>query len=78
MPIKSYLAFPQKGKLTELADALSRTPGCEVTPAENQELVVLVTDTANEVEEKALEQRLHAIDALLSLALVSGFQDPEG
>lgn len=77
MPIKSYLAFPQPGKLAELANALKRTSGCEVTPAANQALLLLVTDTANAEEEKALERRLQAIESLLALTLVAGFQDPE-
>lgn len=76
MPIKSYLAFPQAGKLAELADALKRTPGCEVTPATNQALLLLVTDTANAAAEKALERRLQALESLLALTLVAGFQDP--
>lgn len=76
MPIKSYLAFPQKGKLAELTDTLRHTAGCEVTAAENQELLILVTDTADEAAEKVLERRLQAIETLMALTLVAGFQDP--
>ena len=75
MPIKSYLAYPVRGRRDELAAALRRLPGCQVVPAVNQELIVLVTDTPDETAEEALETALAAVPALEGLGLVAGLGD---
>ncbi len=77
MPIKSYLAYPVFRGKTALQRALAAMPECEVMPATNQDLLVLITDTADEEAEKRLAQQLHAIDSLQCLALVSGYSDPK-
>ena len=73
MPIKSYLAHPHQGKKRELFDALSKLKSCEVIPAENKEVIVLVTDTKNEIEENILKEKLESIESLRLFAMVSGF-----
>lgn len=75
MIIKSYLVFPASGRLTELERAINSIPGCEATPSTNRELLVLVTEAADEAAEKHLEKSLHAIAALQTLTLVSGHND---
>ncbi|HEY7204374.1 MAG TPA: hypothetical protein VIA61_08770 [Methylomirabilota bacterium] len=72
MPIKSYLAYPAKGRRDELAAALRRLGGCEVLPAVNRDLLVLVTDTPHEAADDSLQSALAAIPALEALALVAG------
>ena len=73
MPIKSYLAHPHEHKKGELLLALSKLKHCEAIPAENKDVIVLVTDTENELEEQKLKEKLEAITSLRSVALVSGF-----
>src|SRR5262245_33911115 len=67
MPIKSYLAHAFHGRREELARALRGLPGCAVLSATNQDLVVLVTDTADGAAEQALEDRLGRVPGLQCL-----------
>ncbi|MCK5441959.1 MAG: hypothetical protein KAJ23_08720 [Maribacter sp.] len=73
MPVKSYLAHPHEGKKSELLSALSEIECCEVIPAENKDVIVLVTDTANEIEENILKEKLEAIESIKLFSMVSGF-----
>jgi nitrate reductase NapAB chaperone NapD len=77
MPIKSYLAHAISGKREELVKALKRFDQCEVIPAENEDILALVTDTPNEKEEELLKERIEAIKSLKLLSLVSGFETPQ-
>jgi len=77
MPVKSYIAHAMKGKKDELMQALMRFEQCEVVPAENQEILALITDTVDEVEEEKLKQKIEAIQSLKLLSLVSGFNTPQ-
>ncbi|MCH9659451.1 MAG: hypothetical protein K0U54_00925 [Bacteroidetes bacterium] len=77
MPIKSYLAHAFTGKKEELLGALQKINQCEVVPAKNEDVIVLVTDTSNEIEEETLKERIEAIDSLKILSLVSGFNPPQ-
>lgn len=77
MPIISYLAHPQEGKKDELFKALSTMDQCEVIPAENKNLLIVVTDTETDNEQDDLKERIEAIESLKLLALVSGFNTPK-
>lgn len=77
MPIKSYLAHAISGKREELVKALKRFDQCEVIPAENEDILALVTDTSNEKEEELLKEKIEAIKSLKLLSLVSGFETPQ-
>ena len=77
MPIKSYLAHPQDGKKADLINALSNMANCEVIPAENKDLLIVVTDTNTLTEDEQLKEAIEAIDSLKLLALVSGFDTPK-
>jgi nitrate reductase NapAB chaperone NapD len=75
MPIKSYLVYPTQGKQADLEAQLRTLPECEVLPATNHELLVLITDTNDETAEKVLEAKLKEIETLQCLALVAGYSD---
>ncbi len=77
MPIKSYLAHPHEGRKNELIEIISKLPFFEVTPAENQEIIIIVTDTETSVQEDKLKLTLEGIDSLNLLAMVSGFNTPK-
>jgi hypothetical protein len=76
VPIKSYLAYPARGRRDELAAVLRALPGCcRVIPAVNEDLLVVVTDTPDEATEEALQAALARVEGLESLALVAGLGD---
>lgn len=77
MPIKSYLAHPIDGKKEELIKVLSQFKECEVLPAKNENILVVVTETANDTEDQKLKETLETIKSLKLLALVSGFNTPK-
>ena len=73
MPVKSYLAHPQEGKKTDLVKALSLISNCDIFPAENENLLIIVTETETKEEEENLEKKIESIESLKLLAMVSGF-----
>lgn len=77
MPIKSYLAHPHEGKKEELINAISTIAECEVIPAENKDVLVVVTETDSKIQEENLKEKLEAITSLKLLAMVSGFNTPK-
>ncbi len=74
MPIKSYLVYPHAGKKEHLINAL-KDQMCEVIPAENKELLIVVTDTKDQNEEDNLLRSLNEIESLDHYTLVAGFKD---
>lgn len=77
MAIKSYLAHPLSGQKEQLINELSSLKNCEIIPAENKEVVVLVTETENDEEDKKLKEHIETFNSLKLLALVSGFNTPK-
>ncbi len=77
MPITSYLVHPHEGKKTELTQVLLQLEQCEVIPAENKDILILVTDTDNKNQEALLKEKIEAISSLKLLAMVSGFNTPK-
>ena len=75
MPIKSYLAYPVAGGRDALAAVLRAMPGCQVIPAVNRDLLVVVTDTPDDASEVALGETLAALELLQGLALVTGIAE---
>lgn len=76
MPVFSYLAYPKRGAKEQLLKDLVAMDYCEATPADNQEILILVTDTPNEDEEKALQEKLKKLNSLESLGMTFGHVDP--
>jgi nitrate reductase NapAB chaperone NapD len=76
MGICSYLVIPRPGETDALCQQLSVMPGCEVTPAVDHELLVLVTDTPDRDEENRLRHRIEGLDGIQALVLTFGEVDP--
>ncbi len=72
MPVFSYLAYPKNGAKQELLNDLAVLEFCEVTPAENENILILVTDTPDEETEKALQKKLKELKTLESLGMTFG------
>ncbi len=72
MPILSYLVLPQAGAMEQLCADLSAMECCEIIPSDNQEVVVLVTDTPDEETEKTLQKTLKTLPSLQSISMTFG------
>ncbi len=75
MPVFSYLAYPVQGAKEELLNDLAAFDYCEATPAENEEILILVTDTPDEKTEKELQKKLKKLKTLKSLGMTFGHTD---
>jgi nitrate reductase NapAB chaperone NapD len=75
MPIFSYLAYPVKDALEDLRDDLSALSHCEVIPADREQVLILLTDTPDEKEEKQLQNKLKKLSSLEFLGLTFGHAD---
>ena len=77
MPVFSYLAYPAAcGKNVLIAD-LTALNYCQVIPAENADLVILVTDTPDTKTEQHLQEQLHELPSLQELSMTFGHADQE-
>ncbi len=72
MPILSYLVLPRDGAMDQLCADLSTMEYCEIIPADNQEVVVLVTDTPDDKVEKNLQESLKKLPSLHSISMTFG------
>ena len=75
MPVFSYLAYPEAGAKDQLLKDLESLQYCEATPAKNQNLLILLTDTPNQDAEKQLQKQLKALKSLQSLSMTFGHTD---
>ena len=75
MPVFSYLAYPKQGAKQQLMKDLAALDYCETTPADNEEILILVTDTPDEEQEKALQKKLKSLKSLESLGMTFGHVD---
>ena len=72
MPVFSYLAYPEKGAKEQLLKDLTALRYCEATPADNEDVLILLTDTPDDETEKALQTQLKALESLQSLGMTFG------
>lgn len=75
MPIFSYLAIPVGGAKEALCAELASLKYCQVIPAANHDVAVLVTDTPDETTEEALQENLKNLQFLQSLSLAFGYDE---
>jgi len=70
MPIMSYIAYPNTLGKEQLVIDLNAIDKCGVNPSMNKDIIILVTDTASDEEEKELQEKLKKVDSLSCLSLV--------
>jgi len=75
MPVFSYVAIPRAGAKDTLSEELGAIEYCEVTPAENDEVLLLVTDSPDQGAEERLQVSLKALTSLDSLHMSFGCND---
>ncbi len=77
MPIFSFLAYPENNMKQQLTEELAALEYCEVTVAEKEDVLILVTDTPDEETNKKLTEKIKALDSLQSLSMTFGHTDLE-
>lgn len=77
MPVFSYLAYPVRGAKEQLIKDLATLDYCEATPADNEEILILVTDTPDEDTEKALKEKFKGLKSLETLGMTFGHTDSQ-
>lgn len=75
MPVFSYLVYPVKGEKQTLLKALATLDHCDVVAADQQEILILVTDTPDDEVERALQDRLKSLPSLQSISMAFGHRD---
>ncbi len=45
MPVFSYLVYPKRGAKQDLLNELTALDFCEAMPADNENILILITDT---------------------------------
>ena len=68
MPVFSYIAYPVNGAKTKLLKDLKAMDYCEVEPADNKDILILITDTPDEKQEKILQQKLKNLNYETNIA----------
>lgn len=74
MPIKSYIAIPKHGKKAKLLGELDSLKGCETVPAENKEVIVVITETESDEQDKTMQDNLNTLEYLAHLTMVAGYE----
>ncbi len=75
MPILGYIASSRSGAKQELLQDLNALQYCEAYPADNADILILVTDTPDKNTEEQLQKRLKGIKSLESLSMTFGYND---
>ncbi len=75
MPVCSYVVFPQPGQIRELATELAGLPGCSAEVPEQGDVLVLVTDTVTDAQERALQADLREMDGIQCMVMTFGAPD---
>ncbi|HSH05258.1 MAG TPA: hypothetical protein VLL52_22270 [Anaerolineae bacterium] len=75
MIVKSYLIYPLPQQKSSLQDKLQQFPQCDVIPATNQDLLVLVTATDNQTDDETLYTQIKHLPQIQVITLISGHND---
>ncbi|MDZ7639434.1 MAG: chaperone NapD [Bryobacterales bacterium] len=73
--IQSFLVYTKPGHRADVAAALAAMPGMEATAADNEDLVILVTESEGKAATQSLERALEALEGVDGFALVAGYSE---
>jgi nitrate reductase NapAB chaperone NapD len=73
--IQSFLVYTKPGCKAEVSALLAQIPGSEALPADNADLVILVTESGAKAETQSLERAIESLDGVDGFALVAGYSD---
>jgi nitrate reductase NapAB chaperone NapD len=72
MPVFSFLAYPKANMKEQLIQDLSRMSYCDVQSAENEDVLILLTDTPDEESSTDLINTVKELESLQSLNMTFG------
>ena len=75
MNVCSYLVHVRPGTAEAVTGTLNALPGCDAVPAENRDLVILVTETPDKQTDKDLTEQIQSLNDIECLALTFGAQE---
>jgi len=75
MPVFSFLAYPEDNMKEQLIKDLSDLDYCDIKAADNNDVLILVTDTPDEVTNKELLTTIKNLTSLQSLSMTFGHAD---
>ncbi len=75
MPVFSFLAYPETKMKDQLVHDLSQMEYCDVKVSENEDVLILLTDTPNEETNKDLINSIKELNSLQSLSMTFGHTD---
>lgn len=73
MTIRSYLVLVRPGQRDAVAERLRAMPDCDVIPAENRDVIVVVSETPAVEADAMLEERLSGVEGVAGVSLVAGY-----
>ena len=74
MGVRSFLVYVAADARDTVTRTLEDDPTCEVYPAENHGVIVVVSDLDDREAEEALDERLASMAGVLNVALVAGYE----
>jgi nitrate reductase NapAB chaperone NapD len=77
MPVCGYVVVPRPSAKGATAAELASMEGCDVYPAEQGDLLLLVTSTGSLQEEDRLRRRVEDTEGVQALLLAFGEIDPD-
>ena len=75
MPVLAYIVSPRSGEKKKLLNELNGMHHCEAFSADNEEILILVTDTPDKEAEEKLQKSLNSLESLESLSMTFGYND---
>ena len=75
MPVFSFLAYPEDNMKEQLIKDLSDLDYCDIKAADNNDVLILITDTPDEVTNKELLTTIKNLTSLQSLSMTFGHAD---
>ena len=75
MAIYSYLVYAKPGQRSALAARLRHFPQADVREAENQDVVILVTEIGGKAATQLAEEQMATIPEASGFAMVAGYSD---
>ena len=75
MPVLSFLAYPENNMKEQLIKDLSALDYCDIKVADNDDVLILITDTPDEETNKELLTTIKNLASLQSLSMTFGHVD---